>query len=60
MPRTGVVDAELEQIGNLATGKDYHNAARNLHNYLHSNGKNITSVYLVYKTYNPPAKEGWW
>ncbi|CAE7759824.1 unnamed protein product, partial [Symbiodinium necroappetens] len=39
MPRTGVVDAGLERIGNLATGKDFHNAARNLHNYLHSTGK---------------------
>ncbi|CAE7487413.1 unnamed protein product, partial [Symbiodinium microadriaticum] len=54
-----VVDAQLESIGNLATGKDYHNAARNLHNFLHSNGKTypvpISSTRL---TIRRPKKGG--
>ncbi|CAE7946763.1 unnamed protein product [Symbiodinium sp. KB8] len=36
-----VVDAELQSIGRLATGKDYHNASRNLHKFLHSSGKTL-------------------
>ena len=59
MPRTGVVDAGLERIGNLATGKDYHNAARNLHNFVHSSGQTLpVPISSTRLTIRRPKKGG--
>ena len=49
----GVVDMELEKMSRLGTGRDYHNAARKLHMYLHKEGKtlpaSISSVNIPVK-----------
>ena len=57
--RAGVVDPELDEIARLGTGKGYSNAARNLHNFLHRNGKTLpVDISTVNLQIRRPKKGG--